>query len=78
MPRCAASRSLRPTRASGGSTNMQKGTSRPRVVRLVPLRLSRMMRKSSSDTWVNWGLPAHSPMAQVSGAVVSSRSLTLT
>jgi len=26
------------------------------------------MRKSSADTWVNCGLPAHSPTAQTSGA----------
>src|SRR5262245_40251309 len=35
-----------------------------------------MMRKSSSDACVNCGLPAHSPIAQTLGAVVSSRSLT--
>ena len=43
-----------------------------------PARLSRTMRKSSSDMWVNIGLPAHSPKAQTSGALVSSRSLTRT
>src|SRR5262245_51757742 len=35
-----------------------------------------MIRKSSPATCVNCGLPAQSPMAQTSGAVVSNRSLT--
>src|SRR5437899_2084114 len=78
MPWRWASRSLKPTRASGGSVNMQYGTSRLRVVRSPPARLSRMIRKSSNDTWVNCGLPAHSPTAQTSDALVSSRSLTAT
>src|SRR5262249_30050968 len=34
------------------------------------------MRKSSPATCVNCGLPAQSPIAQTSGAVVSNRSLT--
>ena len=48
------------------------------MLRFPPARLSRTMRKSSSDMWVNSGLPAQSPSAQTSGALVSSRSLTLT
>src|SRR6516162_4940211 len=71
-----ASSSLNPTWARGGSVNMQYGTRRSRVLRLPPERLSLMMRKSSSDACVNCGLPAHSPIAQTLGAVVSSRSLT--
>src|SRR5262249_49776674 len=43
---------------------MQYGTSRPRVLRFPPARLSLMIRKSSIETWVNCGLPAHSPIAQ--------------
>ena len=35
-----------------------------------------MMAKSSSDTCVKYGLPAHSPIAQTFGAVVSRRSFT--
>ena len=76
MPWRCASRSLIPTWASGGSVNMQYGTSRSRVLRLPPARLSLMIRKSSADTWVNCGLPAHSPTAQIAEALVSSRSLT--
>src|SRR5438105_904141 len=34
------------------------------------------MRKSSSDTCVKYGLPAHSPTAHTFGAVVSKRSFT--
>ena len=55
---------------------MQYGTSRSRVFRFPPARLSRMIRKSSSDMCVNCGLPAHSPMAHTSGALVSSLPLT--
>ena len=51
-----------------------KGTRRPRVLRFPPAKLSRMIRKSSIDTWVNCGLPAHSPIAQTLGAVVSCHS----
>jgi hypothetical protein len=47
---------------------MQYGMSRLRVLRLPPAKLSRMMSKSSTETWVNCGLPAHSPIAQISGA----------
>lgn len=46
------------------------------VVRRPPPKLSLITRKSSSDIWVNCGLPAHSPIAQVLGAVASRRSLT--
>ena len=35
-----------------------------------------MMSKSSSDTCVKYGLPAHSPIAHTFGAVVSRRSFT--
>src|SRR5229473_1705886 len=76
MPWRWASSSLKPTRASGGSVNMQYGTSRSRLVRVPPLRLAEMIRKSSNETWVNCGLPAASPIAKTSGALVSSRSLT--
>src|SRR5215831_14471761 len=55
--RCA-SLSVNPTRASGGSVNMQYGISRSRVLRFPPARLSLMMRKSSTDTCVNCGLLA--------------------
>ena len=55
IPERSASTSLSPTRPSGGSVNMQYGTSRSRVVRRPPTKLSRMMRKSSKDTCVNWG-----------------------
>src|SRR3546814_8885224 len=75
-PLARASSSLIPTRARGGSMNMQYGTVRPVDARLAPFRLSRIKRKSSSDIWVNCGVPAHSPIAQVLGTVVSSRSLT--
>src|SRR5262249_25608278 len=64
MPWRRASASLSPTRASGGSVNMQYGISRSRVLRFSPARLSLMILKSSADTWVNCGLPAHSPTAQ--------------
>src|SRR6516225_3754341 len=64
-----ASASFNPTWARGGSVNMQYGTSRARVLRSPPARLSLMMRKSSSDACVNCGLPAHSPIAQTLGAV---------
>jgi len=43
------------------SVNRQYGTSRSRVLRFPPARLSLMIRKSSTDTCVNWGLPADSP-----------------
>ena len=46
-------------------------------MRFAPAKLSRIIRKSSKDTCVNCGLPAHSPIAQTSGALVSRRSLTL-
>ena len=72
-----ASFSVRPICPTCGSVKRQEGTSRPRVLRLPPVRLSRTMRKSSCETWVNCGLPAHSPMAQMFRAVVSSRSFTL-
>jgi hypothetical protein len=78
IPWRSASPSLSPTWASGGSVNMQYETSRPRVLRFLPARLSRMMRKSSSDMCVNCGLPAHSPIAQTSGALVSNRPFTRT
>jgi hypothetical protein len=42
---------------------MQYGTSRSRVLRFAPARLSLMIRKSSPATCVHWGLPAHSPIA---------------
>src|SRR5712691_8338874 len=45
-------------------------------VLLPPARLSRTTRQSSSPTCVNCGLPAHSPVAQTSGALVWSLSLT--
>ena len=76
MPCRCASRSLNPICASGGSVNTQYGTSRSPVLRAPPARLSRMIRKSSTETCVNCGLPAQSPIAQTSGAVVSRRSLT--
>src|SRR5215470_10924838 len=56
---------------------MQYGTSRSRVLRLPPARLSRMMRKLSWDACVNCGLPAHSPIAQTLGAVDSNRSVAM-
>jgi putative ABC transport system substrate-binding protein len=46
MPWRWASPSLKPTRASGGSVNMQYGTSRSRLVRFPPFRLAEMIRKS--------------------------------
>src|SRR3546814_4858489 len=55
-PLARASSSLIPTRARGGSMNMQYGTVRPVVARLAPFRLSRITRKSSSDIWVNCGV----------------------
>src|SRR3954447_25390654 len=67
-----------PTWASSGSVNRQYGMSRPRVVRLPPARLSRTTRQSSSPACVNCGLPAHSPVAHTSGALVCSLSLTRT
>jgi hypothetical protein len=42
-----------------------------------PGQIVQEIRKSSKDTWVNCGPPAHSPIAQTSGALVSRRSLTL-
>jgi hypothetical protein len=46
-PRAFASDSLKPTRASSGSVNKQKGTCRPVVTRRPPARLSRTTRRSS-------------------------------
>src|SRR6516165_8494122 len=78
IPRLLASDSLRPMRASSGSVNRQKGTRRPVVTRSMPPRLSRTTRTSSSPMWVKNGLPAQSPTAHTPGAVVRSRSSTLT
>jgi hypothetical protein len=36
-----------------------------------------MTLKSLKETWVNCGLPAHSPIAQTLGALVFRRSLTV-
>jgi hypothetical protein len=71
-----ASPSRSPTWASGGSVNTQYGINRSRVLRLPPARFSVMIRKSSADACVTCGLPADSPIAQTSGALVSRRSLT--
>src|SRR6266404_2539576 len=76
--RSFASVSLRPMRASSGSVNKQNGTCRPVVTRWPPRILSCTMWKSFSEMCVKCGLPAHSPAAQTSGAVVSRRSFTLT
>src|ERR1700704_4982391 len=51
---------------------MKAAPSRSRVVRVPPARLSAMTLKSSADTCVNCGLPAHSPIAQTLGALVSN------
>jgi hypothetical protein len=50
-------------RENRGSVKRQERTTRSRVVRFPPARFSRMSRKSPTETCVNWGLPAHSPMA---------------
>jgi hypothetical protein len=66
-------RAFSPARHPGRRALRRLGS---RVLRFPPAKLSRMIRKSSIETCVNCGLPAHSPIAQVLGAVVSSRSLT--
>ena len=77
MPCACASISLTPMRASSGSVKRQYGTCRPLVTRLPPVKLAWTTRKSSTLMCVNCGLPATSPIAQMFGAVVWSRSLTL-
>src|SRR5215469_2990493 len=54
----------------------QYETRRFLVLRWPPFRFSWMMAKSSLDTCVKYGLPAHSPIAQTFGADVSRRSFT--
>jgi hypothetical protein len=56
----SASRSVRPTCASGGSVNKQYGTRRSRVVRLPPARLSLIIRKLHN--------PKAAPAARISRA----------
>jgi len=76
IPRCLASVSFSPTRASSGSVNRQNGTCLPVVTRCLPARFSRTTRKSSNAMCVKCGLPAQSPIAHTPGALVSSRSFT--